>query len=212
MRVDLINLKPIYSSFLLCDQDVEKILKTLFVLSKPHSDILKRLLLINSKDCLDVSKVNYQKLIDSYSLSKMIDEGYIRLSPKIPRSDHENIKTYIVVTIDNFTPNSSSVHYMDYNINFNVVCYNDAFVLNNYRVRPLMICGYIDGILNSLTQDKYFQSQSHQSQIKLSGTGEYDMLGCVMNIPNEDFAMYTLSYRGTHFTEDIKKIGNVNAE
>ena len=49
MRADVITTKPIYSSFLSCDKDTEKILKTLFVSSRPYSDRLKRLLIINEK-------------------------------------------------------------------------------------------------------------------------------------------------------------------
>ena len=144
MRKDLISFKPIYSSLLSCDKDVEKILKTLFISSKPYSDILKRLLIINDKDCLDMSNTDYKKVIDSYSLWDLIDKDYIRLNPKIARGTHEEIKTYIIVTLDNFILNRASSHYMDYNINFDIICYNDAWILNDYKVRPLMICGYID--------------------------------------------------------------------
>lgn len=212
MRKDLISFKPVYSSLLSCDKDVEKILKTLFISSKPYSDILKRLLIINNKDCLDMSNEDYKKVIDSYSLGDLMDKDYIRLNPKIARGTHEEIKTYIIVTLDNFTPNRRSSHYMDYNINFDIICYNDAWVLNDYRVRPLIICGYIDGILNSLTQENQRLEKTHQSHIQLSGIGEYQFLGCNFNVLNEDLSMYTLSYHGTHFVEDIKQIGKVNAK
>jgi hypothetical protein len=89
MRKDLISFKPIYSSLLSCDKDVEKILKTLFISSKPYSDILKRLLIINNKDCLDLSNQDYKQIIDSYSLGDLIDKNYIRLNPKIARGTHE---------------------------------------------------------------------------------------------------------------------------
>jgi len=82
-------------------------------------------------------------------------------------------------------------------------------VLNDYQIRPVMICGYIDGILNSLTQDNQKLEKTHQSHIKLSGIGEYDFIGCSFDILNQDLGMYTLSYHGTHFVEDIKKIGNI---
>ena len=210
MRKDLISFKPVYSSLLTCDKDVEKILKTLFISSKPYSDILKRLLIINSKDCLDLSKQEYKQVIDGYSLGDLINKDYIRLNPKIARGTHEQIKTYIIVTLDNFLPNRRSDHYIDYNINFDIVCYNDAWVLNDYKVRPLMICGYIDGILNSLTQDNQQIEKTHQSHIKLSGIGEYNFLGCSFNVLNEDLSMYSLSYHGSHFVEDIKQIGIVH--
>lgn len=209
MRKDLISFKPIYSSLLSCDQDMEKILKTLFISSKPYSDMLKRLLVINNKDCLDMSNKDYQQVIDAYSLGDLIDKNYIRLNPKVARGTHEQIKTYIIVSFDNFTPNIKSKHYIDYDINFDIICYNDAWVLNDYQVRPIMICGYIDGILNSLTQDNQRLEKTHQSHIKLSGIGEYDFIGCSFDILNQDLGMYTLSYHGTHFVEDIKKIGNI---
>lgn len=210
MRKDLISFKPIYSSLLSCDKDVEKILKTLFISSKPYSDILKRLLIINNKDCLDMSNTNYKQVIDEYSLGDLINKNYIRLNPKIARGTHEEIKTYIIVTLDNFISNRKSDHYIDYNINFDIICYNDAWVLNDYKIRPLMICGYIDGILNSLTQDNQRLEKTHQSHIKLSGIGEYDFLGCNFNVLNEDLSMYTLSYHGTHFVEDIKQLGVIH--
>ena len=209
MRKDLISLKPIYSSFLTCDIDVQKMLKALFVTSKPYSDMLKRLLIINSKDCLDKTNQEYQKVIDKYNLSDLIEKEYIRLNPKIARGTHEQIKSYIIITIDNFRPNRKSAHYMDYNINFDIICYNDAWVLDNYKIRPILICGYIDGILNSLTQTNKAAQNTHQSQIKLSGIGEYEFIGSNFNVLNEDLSMYTMSYSGTHFVEDIQKIGQV---
>ena len=101
---------------------------------------------------------------------------------------------------------------MDYNINFDIICYNDAWMLNDYKVRPLMICGYIDGILNSLTQENKRLEKSHKSHIKLSGIGQYQFLGCSFNVLNEDLSMYTLSYHGSHFIEDIKQLGNVHGQ
>ena len=89
MRKDLISFKPVYSSLLTCDKDIEKILKTLFISSRPYSDLLKRLLIINSRDCLDTSRTDYQKIIDSYSLGDLMDKGYIRLNSKISRGTHE---------------------------------------------------------------------------------------------------------------------------
>lgn len=211
MRADLISFKPVYSTFLYCDKDVEKILRTLFVTSKPYSDILKRLLVINNKDCLDMSNQKYQQVIDSMSLKDMIgDDKYIRLTPKIARGTHEDIKSYILVSFDGFTPNKVSAQYKDFNINFDIVCYNDAWTLDDYKVRPIMIMGYIDGILNSLTNNQQLLQKSHQNQIKLSGIGEYQFLGANEVVLNEDISMYTLSYHGVHFTQSIQKIGQVN--
>ena len=207
MRKDLISLKPIYSSFFKCDADVHKILKSLFVTSKPYSDILKRLLVINNRDCLDMTNEDYKKVIDSMDLATLLDKGYIRLNPKISRGTHEEIKTYIIISLDNFVSNSKNFQYRDYNINFDIVCYNDAWVLDDYKNRPLAICGYIDGILNSLTQTRQKNQRSLSPQMQLSGIGKYQFLGCNEVVLNEDLSMYTLSYFGMHFSEDVQKIG-----
>ncbi len=84
-----------------------------------------------------------------------------------------------------------------------IVCYNDAWVLDGLRVRPLMICGYIDGILNSLSDESTDSFKSLVSRIKLTGIGYYRFLGCNLVVLNEDISMYTLSYLGQHFTEDL---------
>ena len=80
--------------------------------------------------------------------------------------------------------------------NIEVVCYNDAWVLNDLKIRPLMICGYIDGILNSLSDETKDSSKTLPSRIKLTGIGYYKFLGCNLVVLNEDISMYTLSYLG----------------
>lgn len=212
MRKDLITTKPIYSSFFSCDKDIKAILKTLFITSKPYSDMLKRLLIINNKDCLDLRNQKYQQVIDSMDLAVLLQKGYIRLNPKISRGTHEEIKSYILISLDGFTQNPRNPEYRDYNINFDIVCYSDAWTLQDYKVRPLMICGYIDGILNSLTEKNRQIQKSLKPQIKLSGIGQYNFLGCNEVVLNEDLSMYTLSYFGSHFTEDFNKIGEVSNE
>ena len=208
MRSDVILTKPIHSSFLSCEIDAEEIVKLLFVKSKPYSDKLKRLLIINNPDCLDENNQKYQNLIDSKPLSALRQEGYVRLNPKIARKQFEQIKSYILITFDNFSPNRVDPKFMDCTVNFDIICYDDEWDLQGFKIRPIMIAGYIDGILNSLS-NKYKQLKTQQNNVKLSGMGEYAFLGCNLVILNEDISMYTLSYRAIHFTEDMKKQGYV---
>lgn len=205
MRKDLIKLQPLHSSFLSCEKDTQTILKSLFVESAPYSDMLKRLLIINKPDCLDKSNQEYQQMVDNKSLGQLIDEGYVRLNPKIARGTFDNIKSYILVSFDNFSP-SKNPEFRDCTINFDVICYMDEWCLEDYQVRPLKICGYIDGILNSCTNKNKVNFGSAGNNIKMSGFGEYQFLGCQLSVLNEDISMYTLSYRGIHFTEDLGKI------
>ena len=205
MRYDVRAMKPIYSSFLSCERDMQQIVKLLFVKSKPYSDKLKRLLIINKSDCLDENNQSYQDLIDSKPLSVMRKEGYIRLNPKIARKQFQNIKSYILVTFDNFSPNRVDPKFMDCTVNFDIICYDDQWDLDGFRERPLVIAGYIDGILNSISNEyKNSQKKPVGNNIKLSGMGEYNFLGCNLAVLNEDISMYTLSYRAVHFTEDKK--------
>lgn len=209
MRKDLITFKPIYSSFLGCGKDIQLILKTLFVTSNPYSNILKRLLVINNKDCLDPNNKDYEDIVSNMSLGDLIEKGYIRRNPKIVRGTHEEIKAYLLINFNHFASNYQAPQYRDYSIHIDVVCYNDAWELDDYLNRPLAICGYIDGILNSLTDKNKNATKDHKSQVKLSGIGEYDFSQCSLSVLNEDLSMYTLVYHGMQFSQNISTIGKV---
>lgn len=217
MRIDAIP-KQIYSSFLSCNKDEQILLKKLFIQSKPYSDILKRLLVINNPDCIDDinwkltkywTNEDYQKAINALQLSDLIKRGYIRTNPKIVRKEFEDIKSYILLTFDNFSTNRGNPLFRDCTVHFDIICYDDQWDLTNYRERPLVIAGYIDGILNSLTDEYRKASNASLGKVKLSGIGEYTFAGCQLNVLNEDISMYSLTYYATHFTEDSDKITNL---
>lgn len=180
-------LPPIQSSFLSCEKDLELILNKLFKDSQQYSRWLKRLLIINTKDCLDTSIARYDNIVDGYSVADLIDKQYIRTTPRLEFNEHEDVQSYILVSFDNFTTNSHNERFRDCMINFDIICNTKQWDLENLRVRPLMIAGYIDGILNLG---------------KLSGVGETYFLGCNELILDENLAGYTLSYHLVHFTED----------
>lgn len=123
------------SSFLSCEKDAEIILKRLFVESRPYSDYLKKLLVINTKDCLDENSPNkdlYAKKIKEMSLPALIDKGYLKVSPKIKMPEHEEIKSYIIIGFDNFS-STSNPEFRDCTINFDILCHNDYWDLGNFR-------------------------------------------------------------------------------
>lgn len=204
MRYDLIQTETIYSPFFSCDEDLKKVVELLFVKSRPFSNKLKRLLLINSPDCLSPEKdKEYNAFVEKFSVKDLIDKNYIRLNPKIARGTHEEIKSYIIISLDNFQANEKTDQYRDYVIHFDICCYNDAWVLDDFKIRPLMISGYIDGILKSLSDETKVPQKSFKSNIKLTGIGKYEFLGCNLTVLNEDLSMYSLAYLGQHFSEDI---------
>ena len=180
------------SSFLSCEKDTESIIKKLFVDSKPYSDILKRLLIINTPDCLDdMTNQVYLDKIKQTSVADLSKQGYVRLNPKITMGENEEVKSYIVISFDNFRPNESNPYYRDCTVMIDILCHTDYWDIGNYRLRPIKIAGYIDGILNGT---------------KLSGIGSFNFLGCNELVLSENLSGYCLVYDATHGVDDIEQI------
>lgn len=184
------------SSFLSCEKDAEAIVKKLFFDSRPYSDYLKRLLLINTKDCIDdMTNPIYLNKLKEYSVAKLRDDQYIRLEPKIRFEENEDVKSYLVITFDNFTPNPSNPYYRDCTVMIDIICHTDYWDIGNYRLRPLRIAGYIDGILNGT---------------KMSGIGKLEFAGCNELVLSENLSGYCLMYTATHGVDDAGDVYEVN--
>ena len=193
MKKDLI--KPFYSSFLSCEKDIETILRKLFVEDPRRAEELKRLLVINTRDCLDNrdSQV-YKRVLEEMTLPKMVKEGYIRIMPLFLMPEHEEIKSYIIISFDNFTPNASNPQFRDCNVNIDILCNMEQWELGDYRLRPLKIAGYIDGLLNNS---------------KLSGIGTLNFITCKELLLDNSLNGYTLIYRAVHGSDDIIPSGEL---
>ena len=180
------------STFLSCETDQEKIWKRLFVESRPYSDKLKRLLVINTPDCLDESKLQYQEVLEHITLDFLHDRKYLRTVPKLAFGEHEEVKAYILLEFDDFVP-TENPYYRDCVISFSIICHLDNWELENYKLRPYQIAGYIDGLLN---------------ETKLSGIGTLQFLGASELVMNEYLGGILLRYIATHGNEDREKIDN----
>ena len=186
-RDTMIPLSQFKTSFLSVGKDTETILNKLFVQSGPHSEQLKRLLIINAKDCLSNKDSKAYQVAIKKSVKQIIDEGYIKLIPKIEFEEHAEVKAYVIVSYDNFMTNDTNPEFRDCTVNFDIICHTDYWDIGDYEVRPLKIAGYIDGILN---------------ETRLSGIGTFNFIGCNQIILNEELSGYTLSYRTVHGTDD----------
>ena len=183
MKRDPIIIK---SSFLSCEKDAETIIKKLFVSSGPYSNELKRLLVINAKDCLNDSNENYRKIVENTSIKELMEGKYITLVPKIKMKEHEEVKSYIIISFDNFIP-TSNPEFRDCSIHFDIICHTDYWELGDYKLRPLKIAGIIDGILDNC---------------RLSGIGKLQFAGGTELVLNEELSGYTLTYLATHGNDD----------
>lgn len=182
------------SSFLSCEKDTESIIRKLFVDSKPHSDTLKRLLLINTPDCLnDMTNQVYINKIKNTSIKDLREQGYIRLEPKIKLNENEEVKSYIVISFDNFVPNATNPEFRDCIVMIDIICHTDYWDVGNFRLRPLKIAGYIDGILN---------------ECRLSGIGKFQFAGCNELMLTEELSGYCLMYTATHGSDDEIPVDN----
>ena len=186
MKKDL-AIKELKSSFLSVEKDIGTIINKLFIESRPYSDMLKRLLMINTKDCLENQTDVCRELISKTSVKDLKEKGYIRIIPKFDFGEHEEVKSYILITMDNFTPNAENPEFRDCTITFDVICHTKYSDLGDYRIRPLKICGYIDGILD---------------KTRLSGIGILNFVGANQLILNEELQGYTLMYRAVPGSDD----------
>lgn len=186
MKRDSSNTNPIKSTFYSCEKDAEEIIKKLFVSNPYYGNELKRLLMINTKDCLDNNNYNYQKIIENTSIKELMEEKYITLVPKLKMKEHEEVKSYIILTFDNFSL-TSNPEFKDCVISFDIICHTDYWELEDYKLRPLKIAGIIDGILD---------------KTKLSGIGELQFLSLNQLILSEDLSGYTLMFSAVHGGDD----------
>ena len=184
----MINLtKPIESSFFSCEKDTELILEKLFIQNRQKGNELKRLLVINTPDCLDTTNIKYQQIVESKSIKDLKNEQYIKITPKIAFKEHEEVKSYILISFDNFIPNATNPQFRDCTVSFDIICHTDYWDLGGFQLRPLKIAGYIDGLLNNC---------------RLTGIGTFQFLGCSELILDENLAGYTLMYSAVHGSDD----------
>ena len=129
---------------------------------------------------------------DEEGLRKLTEEESIALFGKnikvIPKLYIDNsVLNYIVISFDNFVPNATNPEFRDCVVMIDIICHTDYWDVGNFRLRPLKIAGYIDGILNNC---------------KLSGIGTFQFMGCSEVVLSEELSGYCLMYAATHGADD----------
>lgn len=184
--------KNFRSTFLSTTKDQETIWRKLLVDSKPYSDKLKKLLIINTPNCLDPTQSQFQNKIDQYTIKDMKNEQYIKAIPKLSFGEHEEVKSYIMLEFDDFVP-TENPHYRDCTITFTIISHLDYWEMDDYELRPWQIAGYIDGIIN----------EEH-----LSGIGTLQFIGASQVVLNEYLAGVMVRYLATHGHDDEEHVDN----
>ena len=187
MRVKASMLAKDYKpSFLSFEKDQELIWRRLFIDNRQYGDMVKRLLVINSPDCMDMTNYQYQRIIDDTSIKDLRDMKCIRAVPRLEFGEHEEMKSYILLTFDDVTA-TSNPEYNDYVISFTVISPLDEWEMNDYKLRPWQIAGYIDGVMRDA---------------KLAGIGKLQFLGAQQVPLNEYWGGMALMYITTHGEEE----------
>ena len=126
MKRDVIELPNLNSSFLSIEKDIERILTKLFFENQIENKQLLRLLVIPTKDCLsDMTNSEYKEKIANTTLATLFKDGYIKLAPKIAMPEQEIVKSYIIISFDNFSTNAENPQYRDCTIHFDIICHTD---------------------------------------------------------------------------------------
>lgn len=177
------NIKYNYpkSSFLNVEKDLGIIIDKIL-----QNDRLQKLLYWNHKDAL-----TRRKLTDDEKFSLIGKQ--IKLVPKI-YIDPEML-VYIIIGVDDFTPNDSNPEFRDNIIHFDIVCHFDQWLLDDMQLRPYKIAAELDSMFDNS---------------KLTGIGNIRFLGAAQNaLGGEEFAGISLIYTTIHGEDDKINAPNV---
>lgn len=164
MKMDLVQTQE--TTFLTAQKDLFKIVQKFI-----NNEKLKKLLFYPVKDALD------RKDLTSEETLGLLHKN-IRVIPKLQVS--EDVQSYIIIGFDGFITNAKNPEYRDNIITFDVICHFDSWVMENYQLRPYLIMGEIDGMLN---------------KSKLNGIGTVEFISANQLLLSSDLAGFSLTYR-----------------
>ena len=171
------------SRFLSLEKDLNIIVSKLLTNKR-----LKKLLYYDTKDCLQKPD-----LTNEQELSLLGDR--IKIVPKI-KVDNE-IKTYLLISFNDFITNATNPEFRDNVIEFDIICHVDQWQLKDFELRPYKIAGEIDTMLDNS---------------KLTGIGELKFRGASQMILTDEYAGICLMYNAIHGEEDKKFMPNPSDE
>lgn len=181
--------EPLRSTFLNTEKDLETICQRIFLYNKEFGDYIKRLLVLNTEDCIDdLESEIYKKKIEECSLSYLKENQYIRIVPKLKFEENPEVKSYLLMSIDNYKPCINNKYFRECSIMIDIICNTEYWDLGGFRLRPYKIAGYVDAVLN---------------QARLSGLGTLEFRSCDKIVFNENLSGLCLMYRTVHGNDDF---------
>ena len=175
----IVNYENPHSSFLSVEKDLELITNKML-----KNERLKRLLYYTTKDALDKENIGEEATYELFGKN-------IKIVPKLYIDG--SVLNYVIISFDNFTPNTTNPEFRDNIISFDVICHFDQWHLKGFQLRPYKIAAELDSMFNG----------KH-----LTGIGNLEFLGANPLPINEEFQGFTLMYQVIHGDEDKKNLPN----
>lgn len=161
------------SSFLAVDKNLSLIVNKFL-----ENQRLCKLLHYTQKDCLKAPDLTIEE-----KLSLLNNE--IKIIPYLPIEGE--CPNYILITFNQFFPNSLNPEFRDFNIKIDIICHPDHWNLGDFALRPYKIAGEIDSLLDNQ---------------KLTGIGKVEFMGADDLLLNEQLCGLTLIYKTIQGVED----------
>ena len=160
-------------AFLAIEKDLALIIQKIM----GNQNLLK-MLYYTQPDCLKAKDLTMKEI------SSMINKE-IRIVPKL--NIEQECPNYVIITMDNFTPNKTNPEFMDCTISFDILCHPDHWNMGNFKLRPFKIASEI----SSMIKNK-----------KLSGIGVLQFMNMTHLIMNDEMCGLTMTYKAIHGVED----------
>lgn len=160
-------------NFLSVEKDLALIIQKLW-----NNENLMKLLYYNQKDCQKAKNLTQEQKL------AMIGKQ-IKIIPYIPID--EDCPTYIIVSMNTFTPNETNPEFRDCIIEFDILCHPDHWNLGNFQLRPYKIAGEIDVAINGK---------------KLTGIGEVRFKEGDQLVMNDELMGLNIKYWAIHGSDD----------
>lgn len=161
------------SSFLSVEKDLKRIAEKLMTNQR-----LMKLLYYTEKDCLTAPSLKPAEILS------MVNKQ-IKIVPYLPIE--MDCPTFVVITMDNFTPNATNPEFRDCTVSFDILCHPDHWNMGDFQLRPYKIAGEIDSMIDGE---------------KLTGIGEMSFAGGNNLVLNDQLMGISIIYRAVHGIED----------
>ena len=173
MKVE--NYKVPHSSFLSMEKDLNQITGSML-----RNKNLKKLLYYTTENALSMPDLTDDQSVSLFGRN-------IRITPKL--FIDQEIVNYIIISFDDFSPNTKNPEFRDCTICFDIVCHFDQWKLTDFKLRPYRIAAELDSMFN---------------KARFSGIGRLEFIGGLQMLLDDEYGGLTLRYRAINGEDDKK--------